>query len=556
MARDGYLAAFRSWMMMAAVAAIALGPGVAAAWAQGQAQQPFDVLHRVGAPPGANERGWEEFATRQDNPVYSFGASPPTDIRGWIGHSDCARCPVGRNQTQRFRMTGLAEGQVYALRITLAHVSSTRPLRATLVEGRGRFLRGGEFRAAQPGPVAGAGAQWTIVFTALSPEIVISVGNDAVSGRHYAYFDAIELQAQRSETAVARTAATADASIVAPPPPPRLLAANGANDFTGAYHLQSIVHHLIVTGDPAWARRGADWASRMLAERNAPGPDGGAAGWLDSSPNVRRPYAWGGFTGHNFAPILHLARVILANPSLAALTHGERPLGEQARRWMEDFDVAFALHADRSLVREAGGRAYLRLPRDLPVGNPRAPGSEYPPNMGATFFEAALHQSCLKRLTGEAEDARRLREITSGFVRHLMQDVIERVSTGGRSVLAWNYSSYIPRREDVGHANVVIRFMLTAHRNGYPVDDSDIGRAAAMADMLMGPDGAVASDLIDGRNFTSRLTRSVYYFILLSRHSPQVRAKSQAVVARSRNFAYQGAWLFATQEPRLREGCM
>lgn len=543
------------------VVAAATGSFADGAWAQAPARPVFETLYSAGAPARAGERGWEEFATRRDNPIYSFGASSSADIRGWIGHSDCAACPIGQNQTQRFRMAGLESGRVYRLRIGLAHVSSVRPLRATMVQGRGRFMRGGEYRAAQPGTTRGPGAQWDIVFTALSPEIVIAVGNDAVEGRHYAYLDTIELQVQRIETAKAEasarsaTEAPLPAGAAAPPPMPRLLTATGTNDFTGAYQLQSIVHHLIVSGEAQWARQGADVVARMLAERNAADERGAPAGWLDSSAGVSRPYAWAGFTGHNFTPILHLARVILANPELAALEHGGATLGAQARGWITAFDAAFALHARRSLVRE-GGRAFLRLPRDLPVANPRAPGAEYPPNMSATFFEASLHQSCLKQLSGRPDEARAFREAAAGFTRHLMQDVVKRVSIGGRDVLTWNYASYIPRREDVGHANVVIRFMLTASRSGYPVADEDIQRAAAMADMLMGQDGRVTTDLIDGRNYTSRLTRSVYYFILLSRFSPSVRAKSEVVVAQSRNFAYQGAWLFATQEPRLREGCL
>jgi hypothetical protein len=353
----------------------------------------------------------------------------------------------------------------------------------------------------------------------------------------------------------ARHPAVAQRQLTAIPSPPRLLTAGGVNDFTGAYQLQSIVHHLIVTGDPAWAVRGAAWTARMLAERNARGPDGEPAGWLDTSSGVQRPYAWAGFTGHNFTPILHLARVIMANPSLADLAHSSTTIGEQVRGRMEQFDRAFALHAVHYMVRESES-ASLRLPRDLPVRNPRAPGSEYPANMGATFFKAALNQSCLKRMVGEAEDATLMRQATTGFVRHLMQDVIERVTANGRPVLSWDYATYIPRREDIGHANVVIRVLLTAHRNGYPVANGDIQHVAVMADMLMDADGRVNSDLIDGRNDTSRLPRSIYDFILLSRHSAGVRAKSEIAVARSNNFAYQGAWLFATREPRLREGCI
>jgi hypothetical protein len=90
-------------------------------------------------------------------------------------------------------MSGLDSGRAYRLRINLAHVSSTRPLRASIIEGRGRFQRGGEYRAVVPGPTRGPGAQWDIVFTALSPEVMISIGNDAVEGRHYAYLDAIKL---------------------------------------------------------------------------------------------------------------------------------------------------------------------------------------------------------------------------------------------------------------------------------------------------------------------------------------------------------------------------
>jgi hypothetical protein len=54
--------------------------------AQAQAQVPspsaFETMYRVGALAAGTERGWEEFAIRQSNPVYSFGTSPQGDICG------------------------------------------------------------------------------------------------------------------------------------------------------------------------------------------------------------------------------------------------------------------------------------------------------------------------------------------------------------------------------------------------------------------------------------------------------------------------------------------
>jgi hypothetical protein len=548
-----------SWRLLYLVpAAMAAALLLSSLPVQGQSQKVgppgFITLQEVGvARSHPDDKGWEEFAARPSNPVFTFGQSGAEAMRGWIGHSDCARCPIGQSASQTLRMTGLQADRLYRLRIEFAHIASTEPFEARITEGRGGFARGGTFQAANPGPQSGRQGHWIIDVTAQSSTLAITLGNRRTEGRHYAYFDRIVL-ARKDETGLTAVAAPS-VGVVAPPSPIRLISPTGGNDFTGAYHLQSIVHQLIITGDPNWATLGARWAEAMLGERNARDGNSEPYGWLDSSAGLRRPYVWAGFSGHNFAPILHLARVILANPVLVEREHNGTTLGAQARKWAAEFDRTLSVHLDRSLTR-SGDQAWLTLPLDLPVANVRAPGAAYPPNMAATFFQATLHRACLHQLTGSAAAAAPLKALTAGFVRHLDKAVLEKIQIAGRPALTWNYAVYIPRREDVGHSNVVIRFLLDARRHGYPLSPQILPRLVTMADSLIDRDGNVASDLIDGTNYATRLARSIYYYFLLAEHSDSIHRKLEPLIQRSRNFAYLGAWLFATRPKALSEGCI
>ncbi|WFU66863.1 hypothetical protein [Bradyrhizobium brasilense] len=325
----------------------------------------------------------------------------------------------------------------------------------------------------------------------------------------------------------------------APPVGLKVLGASGDNDFSLAYVLQALTYQLITTGDPSLAKQIVDRGDAMLAERNATTDRGKPFGWFDRSSGVDRPYAWGGFTGHNFAPLMHFAQIVLSNPALGQKVYNGRAFRDYAIGYMNEFKVALQVHSSNDLVQQQGF-SYFKLPSDVPVRSRTAPGSPYPPNMNAAMFSSILHLSCAEERLGTKEDSLRHRRLVDGFVSFMKDRVLTSAERNGRETLVWDYSSYIKRREDVGHANNVIRFLVEAHEAGYAVDGELLRRIANTVDLLMQPDGTVQSDLIDGTNYPARLAHSVYYFILLGRYSESIKAKVAAIRNASNIFAYQG----------------
>jgi hypothetical protein len=98
--------------------------------------------------------------------------------------------------------------------------------------------------------------------------------------------------------------------------------------------------------------------------------------------------------------------------------------------------------------------------------------------------------------------------------------------------------------EDVGHANLVAKFLYDAHAGGYGVRTSDLVALANTVERLIEPDGTIKKNLLDGGNVPGP-AKSVYYLILMAQYSPSLRAKLRPMVERSRIFAYYGPWLQA-----------
>lgn len=343
--------------------------------------------------------------------------------------------------------------------------------------------------------------------------------------------------------------------IAVPPSAASVLGVDGANDFSLAYVIQALTYSLIATGDPHLGEQIVDRSDAMLAERDATTEQGHPFGWLDRSPGVDRPYAWGGFTGHNFAPLMHFAQIVLNNPALGQKTYKGRSFHDHAVSYMNEFKAGLEIHSNTDLVQQQGF-AYFRLPSNLPVKNRGAPGSPYPPNLNAALFSSILHLSCAEEREGIKAEAARQRKLVDGFVAFMKERVLAFAERNGRETLVWDYSSYIKRREDVGHANNVVKFLIEAHEAGYAVDQALLRRLANTADLLMQPDGTVQADLIDGTNYTTRLARSVYYFILLGKYSENIEAKVAVIRRKSNLFAYQGAALYTlTDKPALDASC-
>jgi hypothetical protein len=329
-------------------------------------------------------------------------------------------------------------------------------------------------------------------------------------------------------------------NITAPALPLQPLTAAGFSNWTAGYQLHSMVYHLAVLRDPAWAAGIIDTAESMLARRDAVGADGQPYAWLDRSSDVKAPYAWLAFGGHLFAPLMQFSRLVVADSQLAACTYQGKPLGDYAARYLTEFDRLLAQRS-KELVR-SGGESW-HVFDTVPSATGPLTGLPLPVNMDADVFLAMLHSIPVEAALGSAQQAAERKVLVQEHVQHLMQHVLHLVPcSSGRTCLRWNYSSYSSRSDDVGHSNVVAKFLLDAHDDGYAVPDGHLTAFASTMDSLIDASGQFTGNLLDGTTVAG-VVRSVYYEILYGRFSDSLRAKLQAIVMPSGNFSYAGPWL-------------
>jgi hypothetical protein len=328
---------------------------------------------------------------------------------------------------------------------------------------------------------------------------------------------------------------------VKPPAKPLDAFSNGLYNWNAGYDLQSLVYHLMVTHDPRWAGDVVASAEHLLAQRNANSPlDGQPYAW---SMPAEGGYVWVGFVGHLFAPMMQFARTVVADPKLGACTVQGRTLRSYAGAWLADFDRAMAVHA--SELASKGDLRFYRFTHPVPAADKRLQDTPLPVNMNADMFMAALHSIPVEAALGKPQVAQSRRELVTGFVRYLTGSVLQQVHCApARTCLRWNYSTRLTRAEDLGHSNVVAKFLLDASQDGYGVKEASLTELANTIDNLFDDDGKPTGDLLDGSRIAGVAT-SVYDLILLGRFSPSLRAKMDKIVVRSHIFAYAGPWLEA-----------
>ncbi|MGH6769858.1 MAG: hypothetical protein ACRECO_12660 [Xanthobacteraceae bacterium] len=318
---------------------------------------------------------------------------------------------------------------------------------------------------------------------------------------------------------------------------------NGRVNWSQAYATQGMVYLLELTGDEKWARDIVDWGTIALAGRDAPHPaDGRGYAWTDRSTTVLQPYVWAGYTGHVFAPLMEFSAYVLRDPKLRSRTYKGRTYREHALGFMREFTRALEVHS--SELADDGRHAYFRFRRPVPVKNKRINGQPLPYNMNAALFSAMLHLAKAEEAAGRKEAAQRLSRSVARFVVYLNEAVLSRRPCGSRTCVTWQYSTYITRSEDVGHSNLVVRFLFDAHENRYRVSANDLIGIANTIDSLTAPDGSFRANLFDGSKIGGSRD-SIYYVLLLTKYSAALRAKFQHTMNRTRTFAYWGSWLKA-----------
>jgi hypothetical protein len=322
----------------------------------------------------------------------------------------------------------------------------------------------------------------------------------------------------------------------------RAVRPDGSYNWSPAYDLQAMVYHLAATGDPAWAARIVDGGDALLATRDAPSPaDRHPYAWFDRSANVSRPYVWLAYAGHNFAPLMQFARIVATDPRIGDCVYRGRPLRAAARSYLGEFDRVLRAHRDELAHKD--GYSYFVFRRPVPVSDARLQGEPLPVNMNSDLFLAVLHSAAAESAFGEQGAAAERRTWVRQYVQYLTRSVLQRLPCApGRTCLQWRYATYMDRVDDIGHANIVAKFLLDAYEDGYGVRRDDLSAFANTMDHLVDANGDLHGNLLDGETIPG-VAQAVYYEILYGAFSPELKAKMERLVARTGGFAYTAAWL-------------
>ncbi|MBN8555278.1 MAG: hypothetical protein J0L93_07535 [Deltaproteobacteria bacterium] len=135
---------------------------------------------------------------------YRVGIDPLSNIRSWVGHSDCnAPCSgyvKGYPRDQIFSFSNLTIGETYQLIIYPMGSAGASTFSANVSFGYAQILKGGSKTFKTKNDVWEQANltdhpldfRWPIVFTAKTNDLSIVIGNGATSGNNYFYFDYLE----------------------------------------------------------------------------------------------------------------------------------------------------------------------------------------------------------------------------------------------------------------------------------------------------------------------------------------------------------------------------
>lgn len=319
---------------------------------------------------------------------------------------------------------------------------------------------------------------------------------------------------------------------------------NGDYNWSPAYAASGMDLLLEATGDQKWAAGIVDWGEHILAERDAISPtDQRPYAWTDRSTRVQSPYVWIAFTDHNFAPLMEFASYVLKHKELGEKLHQGKPYRDYALAYMHEYTRA--LDIDMAELARNGDRAYFRFAKRVPVANAKLNGQPLPVNMNAAMFTAMLYLANAEAAAGKPDVSHRLSALVADFVSYLKKDVFVSHACGDRTCIDWRYCTYMPRAEDVGHANLTVKFLVDAHNNGYQVSRGDLVGVADTFDNLLDSNGKPKGNLLDGSSVPG-VANSIMYVMFLANYSPTLKTKLEHVMADNRNFTYWGPWLKAT----------
>ncbi len=450
---------------------------------------------------------WDEFASSDVQPTYTFGTSGLSDIRAWVGVSDCAGC--GGLKTQRFRLANLDPGDTYTLVIKPAHVSSAASFYARVSAGTASISRGAS-ASFSPG-YQDPSSLWTIRFTPQTSDVTIEVGGNSTSGANYLYFDAILTDIFKSQAYIGTFAQTAINNLG----PDLNSVVQDGNATYSSYYLDAFVTLYEKTKDVSWLKQLVPYADAQLAQRDSVTGKRDYRGRLAPAWQEKSGYVWVGTTGEVFEPMVRFAADVQADASLQSQTVNGQTLEHAAQVYVTAFQDAITYHHEDWHLFDANNGTFYYA-NDIPVaGGDALAGQPVAQNLTAAFMSALLYLSQFDAARNYPTEAAAYRDQVRQFANYLQSQVLTVQGSGSDAYYLWHYSTYYPQIDDIGHSNFVTLFMYRAYKAGIVFGQSDMQKLANTYNNFLGGDGNVRGDLIDTSTLAG-LSHSIFYWHLVA----------------------------------------
>lgn len=462
--------------------------------------------------PSSNR--WDEFTGGSSNaPLFVFGISNLSDIRSWIGHSECPICKPGYPKKQRFMFRNLQIGQIYKLNILPAYSSDESRYFVTIIIGKASLVSSDNIYFQKGGYLTKDNA-WAIVFKPETTDLTIELGNSETKGNHYLMFDEIDFipPAPQPTTSLSVVPVSFERKIKNIDNKnnngnwykDNLWTDKGTYNWDEGYIMDAYVSMYIITKNIYWLDKLTSHADGVLSQRT---------GYV--WPEKATGYNWNGFTGAMTFPLSRFARLVYENPSLQPAYKAKVDIyAEATKNAIKYFDKDW---------RETGDTGYWIYGNEIPHDSLRNQVSAY--NMQSLLANSALELSKYYSLKGDIDSKEYFLNKVTRFARYF-KSKLNMYGSGLDTYYLWKYSETYDRWEDTGHGNFDILFVYNSYKNNIVFSREDINRFINTLHHIF-PDGSLLpSNVIDGSNIPN-VSNAIYYWGLLSEFDNKLADKLQ-----------------------------
>lgn len=456
--------------------------------------------------PSTNK--WDEFTGgSNNNPLFVFGMSNLSDVRSWIGHSECPVCKPGIPKKQRFLFRDLQIGRTYELKIIPAYAKPGQ-YRASVIGGKASITNGNDVYYKTEG-YKNINDTWTIVFKPEMPAFILELGNDKTQGNYYLLFDEIDFIPPINQPSPSLPISFEDQIKKMDNDgnqgnwyKDNLWTDKGTYHWDEGYIMDAYVSMYIITKNKYWLDKLISHADSVLSQRVG-------KVWPEKSTG----YNWNGFSGAMTFALARFSVLVQTDPSLLAIYKSKAETYVQAtKEAIQYYDKDW---------KEEGDAGYWIYGSDAPADILKNQVSAY--NMQSLLAYSAVELSKYYSFTGDINNKIYTLNKATRFARYF-KNKLNMQGSGQDVYYLWKYSETYNRWEDTGHGNFDILFIYNSYKNNIVFSREDVNRFVNTFHRLL-PDGSLPpSNIIDGSNIPD-VSNAIYYWGLLSEFDSRLTDK-------------------------------